>query len=39
MLHPVAPFITENFYQDIAQERVLDQKIDLIAFKEEQKEL
>ncbi|WNE40046.1 MAG: Valine--tRNA ligase [Mycoplasmataceae bacterium] len=39
MLHPVAPFITEHIYQESTKERILDQKIDLIDFKEEKKEL
>ncbi|WNE40789.1 MAG: Valine--tRNA ligase [Mycoplasmataceae bacterium] len=39
MFHPVAPFITENIYQENTKEKILEQKIDLIEFKEEKKEI
>jgi valyl-tRNA synthetase len=39
MLHPVAPFITEHIYQENTKQKILNQKIDLINFEKEKKNL
>lgn len=39
MFHPVAPFITEHIYQENTKQKILDQKIDLINFEKEKKNL